>query len=99
MCIFFRDCRDIARWDVQCEVARAVGVDIVAIERYIHDGSAFVSLAADYQDADTLRIEGSPSFVLNEGRQNLYGNVGFRLVESNIQELLRTPREDEASWC
>jgi predicted DsbA family dithiol-disulfide isomerase len=98
-CAFFRDCRDIARWDVQCEVARAVGVDIVAIERIIHDGSAFASLTADYQDADTLRIEGSPSFVLNEGRQKLYGNIGFRLVESNIQELLRTPREDEASWC
>lgn len=98
-CAFFRDCRDIACWDVQCEVASAVGVDINAIERIIYNGSAFASLAADYQDADTLRIEGSPSFVLNEGRQKLYGNVGFRLIESNIQELLRAPREDEASWC
>jgi predicted DsbA family dithiol-disulfide isomerase len=98
-CAFFRDCRDIARWDVQCEVAGAVGVDIAAIERTIHNGSAFASLTADYQDADTLRIEGSPSFVLNKGRQKLYGNIGFRLIESNIQELMRTPREDEASWC
>jgi predicted DsbA family dithiol-disulfide isomerase len=101
MCIF-RDCRDIALWDVQCEVARAIGVDIVAIvaiERIIHNGSAFASLTADYQDADTLRIEGSPSFVLNEGRQKLYGNIGFHLIESNIQELLRTPCEDEARWC
>ena len=46
-----------------------------------------------------MRIEGSPSFVLNEGRQKLYGNVGFRLMEANIQELLRQPRSDEASWC
>lgn len=97
--VFFRDCRDIARWDVQCEVASAVGVDIVAIEQIIYNGSAFASLTADYQDADALRIEGSPSFVLNESRQKLYGNIGFRLIESNIQELLRTPREDEASWC
>ncbi len=98
-CAFFQDCRDIARWNVQCEVASAVGVDLVAIERLIHNGRAFASLSADYQDADTLRIEGSPSFVLNEDRQKLYGNIGFRLIESNIQELLRTPREDEASWC
>ena len=56
-CAFFRDCRDIACWDVQCEVASAVDVDIAAIERIIHNGSAFASLAADYQDADTLRIE------------------------------------------
>jgi protein-disulfide isomerase len=62
-------------------------------------GVAFARLAADYQDADKMRIEGSPSFVLNEGRQKLYGNVGFGLIEANIQELLRAQRTDEASWC
>ena len=98
-CAFFRDCRDIARWDVQCELAEAQGVDISAIENRIHDGTAHASLASDYQDADKMRIEGSPSFVLNEGRQKLYGNVGFRIIEANIQELLRAPAGDQASWC
>ena len=98
-CAFFRDCRDIARLDVQCEIAEALGVDIDAVERCIHSGAAFARLAKDYQDADRMRIEGSPSFVLNEGRQKLYGNVGFRLIEANIRELLREPRTDEASWC
>jgi len=96
---FFRDNRDIARWDVQCEIAEPLGVDIGAIEDSIHSGSAFARLAADYQGADKMRIEGSPSFVLDEGRQKLYGNIGFRLLEANIQELLRGPRSDEASWC
>lgn len=98
-CAFFRDNRDIACWDVQCEIAEVAGVDIGAIEDSIHSGSAFARLAADYQNADKLRIEGSPSFVLDEGRQKLYGNVGFRLLEANIGELLRAPRSDEASWC
>ena len=98
-CAFFRDCRDIARWDVQCELAEALGVDIDAIEKRIHDGTAFAGLATDYQDADKMRIEGSPSFVLNEGRQKLYGNAGFRIIEANIQELLRAPGGDQASWC
>ena len=98
-CAFFRDCRDIARWDVQCELAEALGVDIDAIEKCIHDGTAFAGLAADYQDADKMRIEGSPSFVLNEGRQKLYGDVGFRIIEANILELLRVPGGDRASWC
>ena len=98
-CAFFRDCRDIARWNIQCEIAKAHGVDIVAIEKCVHSGGAYAALAADYQDADQMRIEGSPSFVLNEGRQKLYGNIGFRLIEANIQELLRMPRTDEASWC
>jgi hypothetical protein len=56
-------------------------------------------LAADYQDADKMRIEGSPSLVLNEGRQKLYGNVGFRLIEANVQGLINAPGTDEASWC
>jgi predicted DsbA family dithiol-disulfide isomerase len=98
-CAFFRDCRDISRWDIQCEIAEALGVDIGAIEERIHSGIAFARLAADYQDADKMRIEGSPSFVLNEGRQKLYGNVGFHLMEANIQELIRSPRTGEASWC
>jgi predicted DsbA family dithiol-disulfide isomerase len=96
---FFRDCRDIARWDVQCDLAEALGVDVNAVEKRIHDGSAFAGLATDYQDAEKMRIEGSPSFVLNEGRQKLYGNVGFRIIEANIQELLRAPGSDQASWC
>ena len=87
--------RDIARWDVQCEIAEALGVDIGAIESSIHSGSAFARLAADYQDADRMRIEGSPSFVLEEGRQKLYGNIGFRLLEANIQELGGHPAATE----
>lgn len=98
-CAFFRDCRDIACWNVQCELAEALGVDTNAIEKRIHDGTAFAGLATDYQDVDKLRIEGSPSFVLNEARQKLYGNVGFRIIEANIQELLRTSGDDQASWC
>ena len=96
---FFRDCRDISRWDVQCEIAEGLGANIGAIEELIHSGVAFASLAADYQDADKMRIEGSPSLVLNDGRQKLYGNVGFRLIEANIQELFREPQADDASWC
>jgi len=98
-CAFFRDCRDISHWDIQCEIAEGLGANIGAIEQLIHNGVAFARLAADYQDADKMRIEGSPSLVLNEGRQKLYGNVGFRLMDANIQELFRAPRADEASWC
>lgn len=96
---FFRDCRDISCWNVQCETAHSVGADIDAIEKLIDSGAAFARLAADYQDAEKMRIEGSPSMVLNEGRQKFYGNVGFRVIDANIQELLREPQADDASWC
>jgi protein-disulfide isomerase-like protein with CxxC motif len=50
-CAFFRDCRDIARWNVQCEIGEGLGVDIGAIEQLIDSGVAFARPAADYQDA------------------------------------------------
>lgn len=84
---------------MQCDIAGLLGVDLSDIQQCIHDGTAFARLAADYQDADKLRIEGSPTFVLNEGRQKLYGNVGFRMIEANIAELLRDHTDTEASWC
>jgi len=96
---FFRDCRDISHWNVQCEIAQSFGVDIDAVEELIHGGAAFATLAADYQDADKMRIEGSPTLVLNEGRQKLYGNIGFRVIDATIQELVREPRAEDASWC
>ncbi len=96
---FFRDCRDISRWDVQCDIAQRSGADVEAIEERIRSGVAFAGLVADYHEADKMRIEGSPSLVLNEGRQKLYGNVGFRLIEANVKSLLQAPGVDDASWC
>jgi predicted DsbA family dithiol-disulfide isomerase len=96
---FFEQARDIGQWEVQCEVGREAGADPDLVESLIHDGTGFAALAADYKDAESLGIQGSPSFVLNEGRQKLYGNVGFRIIEANIQELLRRPGVDQASWC
>ena len=96
---FFEDGRDISAWEVQCEVGDRAGADAGRVEALIRDGRAFAALASDDREVEAMRIQGSPSFVLNEGRQKLYGNVGFRLIEANIQELLRTPQSDQASWC
>lgn len=96
---FFEDGLDIGRWDVQQQIARGFGVDIAAMEESILSGNAFARLQSDYQEAEKLKIEGSPTFVLNEGRQKLYGNIGFRVIEANLSELLREPSPEQASWC
>lgn len=44
-------------------------------------------------------LDGSPTFVLNDGRQKLFGNVAFRIIEANIREMLQAPNETQASWC
>lgn len=96
---FFAEARDIADWRVQCEVGESAGIDPARVEALIRDGRAQAALASDLQDAEALRVQGSPTFILNEGRQKLFGNVGYRIIEANIQELLRQPKADQASWC
>jgi predicted DsbA family dithiol-disulfide isomerase len=96
---FFHECRDVSTRQVQCEVAEELGIPPAAVEAEIGSGAAFAALAADYQERDRLRIEGSPTFVLNQGRQKLYGNLGYRVIDANIRELLRTPGVGEMSWC
>lgn len=96
---FFVQARDIGRRGVQADILRETGIDAEGVEALVEDGRAFAALSSDYADADALRIQGSPSFVLNEGRQKLYGNVGYRVMEANIAELLREPVPDQASWC
>ena len=96
---FFRDGRDIASYKVQREVATSLGLPCDEIELEIENGSAFGSLGEDIEVCKRFDIKGSPTFSLNEGRQKLYGNVGYHVIEANIQELLRKPTASEASWC
>ena len=96
---FFEQARDISRQDVCRDVAESLGLDVGRIEARIQDGAAFAAMAADLRQAGALGVQGSPSFVLNEGRQKLYGNLGFRVIEANIREMLRAPSPEEASWC
>jgi predicted DsbA family dithiol-disulfide isomerase len=96
---FFRDGRDIASSAVQRDVASQQDLQLPTIQSILADGRAHAALARDYKDAEALGVAGSPSFVLNEGRQKLYGNVGYRIIEANIQELLRAPNAELASWC
>lgn len=96
---FFERALDIGTRLTQGDLAAEQRLDIAAIETAISDGRAHAALSSDYQDADAMKIQGSPTFVLNEGRQKLFGNVGYRIIEANIQELLRTPKGDQASWC
>jgi predicted DsbA family dithiol-disulfide isomerase len=96
---FFADAADIGRRDVQEALLAPLGIDLAGVDAALADGRAHARLAADYALAEKSKIEGSPTFLLNEGRQKLYGNVGFRVISANIRELLRTPGEGEASWC
>lgn len=96
---FFAEARDISDWSVHADIAEGLGLDYAAVDARIRSSEAVALLIADYDLAARRGVAGSPAFVMNEGRQKLIGNVGYRLIEANVQELRRTPAMGEASWC
>jgi predicted DsbA family dithiol-disulfide isomerase len=95
---FFVDAFDIGDLDVLYDLTESAGLDQEAIAGRVRNGAAMAALMGDYQQSKQQGIKGSPSFVLDGGRQTLYGNVGYRLLRANIEELLNQSK-DEASWC
>ncbi len=95
---FFVNAEDVGNLEVLCDVVKASGLDQDKVKTCIHEGSAMAALMHDYQVSKKQSIKGSPSYVIDGGRQTLFGNVGYRVLLANIEELLKNP-VDEASWC
>ena len=95
---FFLRGEDIGQSEVLRDLIDAQGLPLFDIQDYIDDGSAMAALMADMALKEQHKLEGSPTYLLNNGRQKLFGNVGYRVIEANVQELLEHP-ENCASWC
>lgn len=95
---FFRDLKDISSNDIQLQIANRLELPVDKILNKIESGEAYASLDDDSQLKAEYQISGSPTFVFNEGRQKIYGNVGYRVIEANVRELINQPGS-QASWC
>ena len=96
---FFASAKDISDWGVLTEIIESLGVDYALVEKRILSSEAVAQLAIDYDLSRKNDISVSPTLMMNDGRQKLLGNVGYKLIEANVQELLRHPSGAEASWC
>jgi predicted DsbA family dithiol-disulfide isomerase len=96
---FFERCLDVGNWSVLMDVLGVVGASVKDVQEVIHAGIAYADLEADRRDQQNLLVQGSPTILLNGGRQKLYGNVGYRVIEANINELLCSKTAGAASWC
>ena len=95
---FFLELEDISDHATLLGIAERSGVNLASLERSLRSGSAHARLAADLASANQAMVRASPTLRFNEGRQLLTGNVGYRVIEANVRELLRNPR-DQQSWC
>ena len=77
------------------DISKREHLDAIAEQHGVPTGDVTRHDARLQRDYD---VQVSPSLVLNEGRQHLNGNVGYRVIEANVRELLHKPA-DEMSWC
>ncbi|MDA0687041.1 MAG: DsbA family protein [Proteobacteria bacterium] len=96
---FFERALDIANADILEQLLEETGIPVEPIQQMFRQGEPQALLEGDMREKEHLLITGSPTFVLNEGRQKLYGNVGYGVIEANIKELLKSPNAGAASWC
>ncbi len=98
-CAFFEQATNIARMSVLDGIAETLEIPSGRVHALIDDGSAHAAFHLDMEDRDRYQVPGSPTLIFNEGRQRLYGNVGYRIIDANISELLEGAQQGNASWC
>ncbi len=95
---FFAEQSDISRNDELFAIVENTLRSADQVNRLLESGHAHAALAQDLKYAADIGVRSSPTLTFNEGRQTLAGNVGYRVLEANIRELLHAP-EDQLSWC
>ena len=95
---FFTDCADISNTSVLLSLFEKNKLPIALIEKKINTGEAFSVLSEDIKLASEMTVRASPTMIFNEDRQRLTGNVGYRIIQANIKELLHAPKSQN-SWC
>jgi len=95
---FFKDLMNIADLQVLIQLAEQQNLPVGKILEKINNGEAYAAMDNDIQTETTYHVSGSPTLVFNEGRQTIYGNVGYRVIQANMRELINQP-DHQASWC
>lgn len=96
---FFEEAQDVGQSAVLLELLHAEGVPREPVEATLTSGAAMAELSDDLAQKERLGLIGSPTYVLDGGREKLFGNVGYRILEANVVELLASDGTPTGSWC
>jgi predicted DsbA family dithiol-disulfide isomerase len=94
---YFKQAIDVSKQSVQMAIAEELDLPVNKLEELLTNGEAMAALSSCTTDDKQKLIEGSPTFIFNEGRQKLYGNIGYHIIEANIKALLEMP-VDKPNW-
>lgn len=95
---FFAETKDVSNLEVLSNLVTQAELPLNEVQQAINSGQAFATLSMDMHSARNLSIRSSPTMLFNDDRQRLAGNVGYRIIEANIRELLEKP-ESQQTWC
>jgi predicted DsbA family dithiol-disulfide isomerase len=95
---FFAEAADVSSEGVLRERFEALDLPWHAVAAVLASGEAHAELSRDLELARDQSVRASPTLLFNEGRQRLTGNVGYRILEANVRELLDAPASQH-SWC
>ena len=87
-CFFIKNL-NIARRQIQLEVAESCDISARVLLARIDDGRAMAALFEDYEEKQNLGVRGSPTYVFDGAREVLYGNVPYELIQTTVNLLLR----------
>lgn len=85
---FFVDNRNTARRRVQLEIAESLSLPVGLLEDMLDDGRAMALLWEDHLERERLKLQGSPTYVFDGGRAQLYGNFNTAILDATIDELV-----------
>jgi len=96
---FFQDARDIADMNVLYDIAAQYKLSKERVNEQLNNGAAMALFCSEIAMREEYKLEGSPTYLLNQNRQKLFGNVGYKIMEANVTELLCDQGAKQASWC
>ena len=95
---FFKNAQDISSLIVLKAAAEKLNINWHAVMNDFNSGHGLAKLHEDFLLAKDYQITVSPAWVFNEGRQRLIGNVGYRVIEANLRELIEQKPMPQL-WC
>ncbi len=95
---FFINGQDVSKLDILKIVAEKLNINWPDVMEDFNAGYGLAKLHEGFLLAKDYQITVSPAWVFNEGRQRLIGNVGYRVIEANLRELIEQKPMPQL-WC